>query len=169
MPDSTDAYWQIRRIPWRWHPPTHRGPVRRACRWGYGWSRLAHAGRCWHARLMGQCVCRVNVMCNGSNLGEGWRRRWLCDPGGRWMQMSDAAEAHVVGSRVPLQAGACRGAGRRKSISGRRSAATRPIAGAAQRLPQIALGLPWSSLVVCRLHARPRRRCWARAGWGHSL
>lgn len=102
---------------------------------------------------MGHCVCRVNVMCNCSNLGEGWRRRWLCDPGERWMQMSDAAEAHVVGSRVPLQAGTCRGSGRRMSISGRRSATGRPMACGVQSLPQIALGRAW-----CQLGGLPAAR-----------
>jgi hypothetical protein len=57
----------------------------------------------------------------------------------------------VVGSRVPLQAGAGRGRCC-TSISGRRSAARCPIAGAARRPPQIALGVPWASSLVCRLH-----------------
>jgi hypothetical protein len=80
--------------------------------------QLAEA--CWVARLTvdqsrrvpGECAvvliaaislqwCAVTCMV--------WRR-WECD-GGKppWMRMSDAAQAHVVSSRVPLQAGAVQG------------------------------------------------------------
>lgn len=46
------------------------------------------------------------------------------------------------------------------AISGRRSARRWANGGAAQSPPQMALGVPRASRVVCRLHARPRRRRW---------
>jgi hypothetical protein len=46
------------------------------------------------------------------------------------------------------------------SISGRRSAARWPIVSAELCPPQIALGYPWASSLVCRRHAQPGRRRW---------
>ena len=45
-------------------------------------------------------------------------------------------------------------------ISGRRSAARWPIVSAELRPPQIALGYPWASSLVCRRHGQPGRRRW---------
>jgi hypothetical protein len=108
-------------------------------------------------------VCRKKVLCaecaGRCNLRVAGAVGRVTTPQ-RWVQMSDAASTeapHVVGSQFPLQAGAGRGRGCR-SISGRRSATGRPMACGASSPPQIALGRPWASSLVCRLHARPRRR-----------
>jgi hypothetical protein len=85
--------------------------------------------------------------------------------------MSDAAsicKAHVMGSRSPLQAGAGQGMAAGRFLE-RRSATRRPMSTAECLPPQIALGDPSASSLVCRLQARPSRRCWVRPRWSHSL
>lgn len=62
--------------------------------------------------------------------------------------------------RCPRCRSALTGTSRLLSISGRRSAARWPIVSAELRPPQIALGYPWASSLVCRRHAQPDMRRW---------
>jgi hypothetical protein len=88
--------------------------------------------------------------------------------GCRCVMLHPPAKSHVMGSRAPLQAGAGRGMAACRFLEDARPGYRR-MNGAEQRPPQIALGYPWASSLVCRLHARPRRRCWVRAWWSNSL
>jgi hypothetical protein len=163
----------VRRIPGSWHAPTLEDQVSRGGRrlLASGVLRLL-AGVCWGAReadeharagsmygnvLMAAISVRVPAVGCVTMPSKGCRCLMLHPP-----------KPHVMGSRAPLQAGAGRDMAH-ISISGRYSARMRPMIEAQQRPPQIALGYPWASSLVCRLHARPCRTCWAQAWWSDSL
>jgi hypothetical protein len=137
------------------------------------------AGACWGREADEQAcvferVCRVSVQhsrlliaaISVSTSAVGCVT--MPSDGCRCVMLHPPAKSHVMGSRAPLQAGAGRGMAACRFLEDARLG-YRPMNEAEQRPPQIALGYPWASSLVCRLHARPRRRCWVRAWWSNSL